>query len=81
MNKMIFASIAIALLSLTAIGFSKSQLYKNNLDCCTEYVYSSKESKTTILLKTIHEDKQRIIKIMQLKGHEYIVYIKRKGKF
>lgn len=47
------------------------------LECEKQYVYVGNDKKENIIIKTIHQDETRIIEIMQLNGHEYIVYIHR----
>lgn len=76
----ILASFAFVALSLLSVGFvdfksDKNSSQSTNKDMNYDYIYVGKQvNNINVIIKQIYKDNDRKIELLQIKGHEYIVY-------
>lgn len=85
--KKIFQFVVVGAIALLSFGFitvsyqtktSKTKTY-NTKDICIDNLvnYNTNQTVYSVLIKIIHDDEKQTVKIMQIKGHEYFIYVKK----
>lgn len=73
----IFAFIALSFLTVGFVDFKsdKNQLQLTSKEKNYDYIYVGKDDNNiSVIIKQIYKDNDRKIELLQIKGHEYIVY-------
>ena len=85
--KKIFRFVFVGVIALLSFGFitvsyrtktSKTKTH-NAKDICVDNSanYDTNQPAVSVLIKVIHDDEKQTVKIMQIKGHEYFIYVKK----
>lgn len=78
--KKIFQFVVVGAIALLSFGFVITKAKSDsNKDICIDNLanYNTNQTVYSVLIKIIHDDEKQTVKIMQIKGHEYFIYVKK----
>ena len=78
--KKIFRFVFVGVIALLSFGFItvKTKTHNTKDICVDNFVnYNTNQTVVSVLIKVIHDDEKQTVKIMQIKGHEYFIYVKK----
>ena len=78
--KKIFQFVFVGAIALLSLGFITTKIKTDKTkDICIDNLvnYNTNQTVISVLIKIIHDDEKQTVKIMQIKGHEYFIYVKK----